>query len=191
MPIARLPSQLLAVLALFVLTGNLFAAQPITDKLIDNWIASQKALQAWGDKHEAEIAKYEEQIDMTQVNPLDFSAETMLKPLKASGLYGQAEDIVTKHNFDNLEQWADLTIRITKIAASIEMEKAPGAFDTSEIEAMLGSGQIPPEQEAMMRQAIEQAKALRAQLSEGISQAERQAIQPYLPQIMQLMEGEP
>ena len=192
MPALRLPAvtALFTLLALLFATSHALAAQPLTPTLIENWMASQKALQQWGAAHEDEIARYEEHIDMSQVNPMEFNAETMLKPLRASGLYSQAERIVKQHDFSSMESWAELKIRITKAAASIEMDQTPDAFDMSQIKAMMASGDFTPEQEAMMQQAIDQSEMMRKQLVDDINPADKKALQPYLNEIMRLMEEE-
>ncbi len=187
--ITHMPALLTLLICLFT-AQNALAMQPLTPALIENWMASQKALQQWGAAHEDEIARYEEQVDMSEVNPMDFNAETMLKPLRASGLYSQAERIVKQHDFSSMESWANLTIRITKAAAAIEMEQTPDAFDMSQIKEMMASGEFTPEQEAMMQQAIDQSEMMRKQLVDDINPDDKNALRPYLNEIMRLMEEE-
>ncbi|MDX1451276.1 MAG: hypothetical protein R3183_01880 [Oleiphilaceae bacterium] len=191
-PIAYLNTYLatLCLCASLFFSLSAAAASPLTGKQIENWIASQQALQQWGDANADKIARYEAEMDRTEVNPMDFSAETMLKPLRASGLYSDAESIVKKNGFKTLEEWANMTIRISKAAASIEMDQMPEAFDMAEMQAMMNSQEFSDEQRAMMQQAIDQANMMRKQFTEGITAEDKQAVRPYLQQIMQIMEQE-
>ena len=55
---------------------------------------------------------------------------------------------------------------------------------------MMASGDFTPEQEAMMQQAIDQSEMMRKQLVDDINPADKKALQPYLNEIMRLMEEE-
>jgi len=155
---------------------------------IERWIASQDALEKWGDEHQETISKYEDQLPAME-NPMDISARDMLKPLKAAGLYDEAQDLVKKYDFPSLENWAETTLKITRTAAAIELEKHPDAFDTSQLETLAQSPQITEEQKAMIQQTIKQSQSIMMQLKDGSSDADKAAVRPYLKQISGLMEN--
>ena len=185
----NLRSFIICMLMTLLLSSAVNAKPALTNSNIEKWMASQQALQSWGEQHEEEIRRYEREIEQSQIDPLNLSAESMLKPLAASGLYGEAERIVKQHGFDTMEAWAEFTIHISKVAASIEMANMPAdAFDTSEMEAIMNSGQMNAEQKAMMQQAIAQANRFKTELTQSVSAADRDAVRPYLERITRLMD---
>ncbi len=184
-------SHILPLITAFMLLAYTAAASAqsgeLTEAVISNWIASQQSLETWGEEHEDKIAEYEanmEQID----NPMAITADRMLQPLKAAGLYDDASKIVKQHDFSSLEAWAEATLRITKTAAALQFEAHPEAMDMSQLEAMINSPQISAEQKAMLTQAMEQNKAIIDQLVNGVSDKDKASVKPFLPKINALMD---
>ena len=174
-------------------TSTTFAASQLTAPMIEQWIESQSAFAAWGEKNEQQLlsadnATTEQSTDAHQ-NPLDMSVSSLIQPLKSSGLYHSASELVKRYHFNSLEQWADITIRITSAAAAIELEKNPKALDISELEALQHSSQLPPEQKALITQAIKQNQAMVKQFFANTTDQDKQAVQPFLKRIHHLMDA--
>lgn len=174
-------------LVLILSSNNTLAATPLTESLIEQWLLSQNAFAIWGKENEEKLNLAEEQPNEHK-NPLDMTAASLIEPLNASGLYASANQLVKQYQFNNLEQWADITIRITTAAAAIELEKNPKATDTSELEALQASSQLSPEQKTLIAQAILQNKAMVKQLIERATVTDKKAIEPFLSRIHNLMD---
>jgi len=190
-PLLKSNSSLLIVFVLLFLSNNALATIKLTGPIIDQWIQSQSAFAAWGKKNEQQLNAYEgstkaQQIDEHQ-NPLNMSVSSLIEPLKSSGLYDSASELVKQYQFSSLEQWADITIRITTAAAAIELENNPIAMNISELEALQGSSQLSPEQKALITQAIEQNQTMVKQLIETTTEIDKQAVKPFLARIHSLM----
>ena len=184
-------STLVIAFALLFLSSNSFAAIKLTAPMIDQWIKSQSSFAAWGEENEqqlnsAESSNKPQQTEELQ-NPLNMSASSLIEPLKSAGLYDSASELVKQHQFNSLEQWANITIRITTAAAAIELENNPKAMDTTELEALQASSRLSPEQKALISQAIKQNQILAKQLIENTTDMDKQAVKPFLPRIHNLM----
>lgn len=167
---------------LFTLSSYAMAT-PLTEKTIKQWMASQSALEKWGEQNEDLLEKHESKVD----TPEDLSAQSMIAPLKASGLYKEANKLVTQYGFDTIDEWADITLRITKAAAAIEFKNQPELTDMTELETLLKNPQISPEQKAMLTQAIQMNKSMVEKITSGTSEEDMKAVSPLLPEILELM----
>jgi hypothetical protein len=179
------------VLVLLLFSHNSFATIKLTGPIIDQWLKSQPAFAAWGEKNAQQLNSIESSTETQQSNehqnPFDISVTSLIQPLKSSGLYDSASKLVKQYQFSSLEQWADITIRVTTAAASIELENNPKAMDTSELEALQGSSQLSPEQKLLITQAIQQNKNMAKQLIERTPDNDKKAVKPFLTRIHSLM----
>ena len=182
------------VVSAFTLSIALFSANcladqtaPLSPKLIEQWISSQQAFEAWGKIHEDALSNYDSSVEDVQ-NPMSMSVDSMIKPLKAVGLYDSANELAKKNGFYGMEHWAETTLRITKAAAALELEAHPAMLDISKLKALANSPNIDPKQKKMLLKAIENNKSITEQLTSGSSSADKQAIAPYLKRINKLME---
>lgn len=182
----KLKSALITLILTF--TSSLFAETNLSAEVIEQWIASQKALEEWGHKHEETLTQYEEQADQGE-NPFLIEAETMIAPLKASGLHTQAENLIKKYGFESMLSWAETTLTITKAAAAIEFENSPEMFDADKLRAILNSGNLNEQQKAMLEQAIAHNQAMVESLK-AIDQEDKDAVRPYLEKIASLMDNQ-
>ncbi len=177
-------SALLLLLSIAFTTTSI-QAQTLNETVIKQWLNSQKALESWGDKHAATLDQYETDLP---ANPMDLSAETMLTPLRKSGLYKEANNLVKEYGFDSIDAWADITLRITKAAAAIEFAQNPELTDMSEMKELLNSAQIDPAQKKMIEQAMSQNKLMVEQIMKGTSKEDMKAVKPMINEIIQSME---
>gem|GEM_PF-1722035 len=184
-------SSLFLVFVFLFCSNNALATIKLTDPIIDQWIQSQSAFATWGKENEQKLsatasATKTKQTD-THQNPMNMSITSLIQPLKASGLYDSASALVRQYQFSSLEQWADITIRITTAAAAIELENNPRAMDTSELEALQNSSKLSPEQKELITQAIKQNQTMAKQLIDNSSDIDKQAVMPFLKRIHRLM----
>lgn len=174
------------VLLSMTFSHSVLAELTLAPKMIEQWIASQKELATWGDQNAEQLSRYEDHEHINE-NPFELSAETMLTPLKRSGLYDEAKAIVTRHGFSSLEQWAEANLLIAKTAAAIEVENTPEMLDPSGLKQMLESANLPAEQKAMLENALAHNLAMLEQLRQ-ISSQQKDTVRPYLDRIIQLMD---
>ncbi|MFT6121808.1 MAG: hypothetical protein ACJAWS_001100 [Oleiphilaceae bacterium] len=189
--ISKANSSLFIVLVLLLFSNSTFATLKLTAPVIDQWIQSQSAFVAWGKKNEQQLNSVDnvpqtQQIDEHQ-NPLNMSISSLIEPLKSADLYDSASKLVQQYQFSNLEQWADITIRITTAAAAIELENNPKAMDMSELETLQESSQLSSKQKLLITQAIQQNKAMAKQLIEHTTDSDKLAVTPFLTRIHSLM----
>jgi len=195
--------------AIFVATTLLtslptHATEALTDSIIKNWISSQQAFDNWGELNNETLAAYEEQspqlnsgldsklnseLNSEQSNPLDISPQDMLAPLKASGLYHSAEQLVQKNGFKTLVAWAKITLRITKTAAAIQLAEQQKSSDLSELEALKNASSLSIQQKRLIDSAIKQNQTITAFLETGVSEEDKALVQPYLSNINQLLNN--
>ena len=184
-------SSLFIVFALLFFSNNTLAAIKLTGPIIDQWIQSQSAFTTWGKENEQTLSAEASSSETKQINehqnPMNMSVTSLIQPLKASGLYDSASKLVKKYQFNSLEEWADITIRITTAAAAIELENNPKAMDTSELEAFQSSSQLSPEQKKLITQAIKQNKTMAKQIIESATDKDKQAVKPFLERLHSLM----
>ena len=163
------------------------AAEPLTEELIDRWIDSQKAFNQWGETNQQALLDYEATTEGPD-NPLIISAEEMLQPLKRTGLAGSATILVEKFGFGSLESWAEVTLRITRAAAAIQVETQQGSLDTSKLEALKASGKLSEQQKAVVSRAIKQNNAMLEYLEKQVSSTDKIAVKPHLSKLKALFD---
>ena len=176
-------------LSLFLLSvSNAYSApMDLKAELIENWIASQKKFEEWGEQNEKSLLSSEE-VTAKDANPLELSIESMIKPLKEAGLLDSANNLAKVSGFDSIQHWAETTLRITKTAAAIEFESHPEMNDLSELEKLMNTPNMSKTQKAMLTNAIEKNKAMVKQLTEGVSEFDKNIVKPFLTRIHQMID---
>jgi len=176
-------------LCLFSLTVNHVYSSPtdLKAELIESWIASQKKFEAWGERNEKSL-KTSEDVTVKDANPLELSIESMIKPLREAGLLESANNLAKESGFDSIQHWAETTLRITKTAAAIEFESHPEMNDLSELEKLMNTPNMSKTQKAMLTNAIEKNKAMVKQLTEGVSEFDKNIVKPFLTRIHQMID---
>ena len=185
-----LPVMLVATTLLTSLSTH--AAEALTDSIIKNWISSQQAFENWGELNNETLAAYEEQnpeLNSEQSNPLSISPQDMIAPLKASGLYHSAEQLVQENGFKTLVDWAEITLRITKTAAAIQLAEQQDSSDLSKLEALKNASNISIQQKRLIDNAIKQNQAITVFLETGVADEDKVLVKPYLSHINQLLNN--
>lgn len=164
-------------------------AETLNKPTIEKWLKAGPVLAEFGKKHQAELTKHEIQTDPMDMSE-NFKPERMLQPLKASGLYDEAEDLVEDYGFGSLEDWALTTGQIAKayfaLQAGDEMQKMAPQME-AQMQQMMQDPSLTPEMKAMMQQSMNMGKSM-MKMAEDVPEADKKAIQPYLPQINHLFE---
>jgi len=182
--------QYILLISTFALSPTVLSQETndtLDPQLIEMWISSQASFEIWGKQNE-EILTADVSPSSNQSNPMEITIESMVQPLKDAGLLASANKVAKKNGFINIDHWAKVTLRVTKAAASLELESQPEVNDLSELTALLETPDISEKQKAMIEYAIKQNKAMVKQLTEDVSKEDKQAVKPYLSKIQNMMD---
>ena len=157
----------------------------LSPQLIKQWMTSQKALEEWGNQNEDKIQNTETK---QPSSPFDLDADSMITPLKDAGLYNEANKLVKNYGFTNIEQWANITLRITMAAAAIEISNQPELSDLSELTKLKNNPQISEQQREIIEQAITHNTQMVEQIKSATTPGDMSAVKPLLSDILKLME---
>lgn len=182
--VTRLSKSIL-FLTMLTLSSISFGDTKLSAGVVEQWILSQQALERWGQKNQEVLAKYEQQNEQPE-NPFTIDAETMIAPLKKSGLHAQAQNLIRQYGFSSMTSWAEATLAITKAAAAIEFENSPAMFDAEKLRSMMKDARLSDQQKAMMQKAIDHNKAMVDSLK-AVSEEEKDVIRPFLQKISTLL----
>lgn len=171
---------------ILIMSLNTCLAEPraLSAVIIEHWMSSQQAFEAWGKENEPTLSSYQEHAKEAD-QALEMSTESMTKPLKETGLEASANALVKKHGFDDIEHWADITLRITKAAAAIEYEKYPAKFELPDQKDLIN---MSARQKSQLLDAFKKNIAMLKQFTAGSSEMDKQAVKPFIDQIHRLME---
>lgn len=162
-------------------------ADTLTGTLVSQWIKSQPAVEAFGDKHESTLSPYDANIE--KQGSLSDAFKQGVVALKKTGLYGEFEDVIEGYGFDSPEQWSQVGSQIMMAYMALEMKKQGPQMQQmmEQMQAMMNNDQIPAEQKQMMMNAMKQSKNM-YESSKDVPQADIDAITPYLSQLQNLGE---
>lgn len=150
---------------------------------IEQWLRAQAAFIAWGDRHQKELNKYSPPQSATE----QLDADAIIEPIKKAKLYDSAANVATSQGFKSLEEWAELSIKISKTAATIIMSQQPEALSDEKIQELQKDARIPQAQKKEMLRLMEQNLALSKKLREGVSENDQKALSPFLDDIRKTM----
>jgi len=158
----------LSILSIFVITtistsliSSPAVAADLTDKQITQWINAWPEIQTWGDKHEKE---FEDQALKNKEDADDSMGEwfnNVAPMLKANGYYKEYNAMLTKNGFTSVEQWAEISNRVFSATMNAMMEQQNPGMKAQMKASMeqLKNANLPPEQQKMMMQMMEQSQA--------------------------------
>ena len=162
----------------------------LTDKQITQWIHAWPEIQAWGDKHEkefeAETLKHKEMMGdsmgawFTNVAPM----------LKANGYYKEYNAMLTKNGFKSVEQWADISNRVFSATMNAMMEQQNPGMKAQMKASMeqLKNANLPPEQQKMMMQMMEQSQAA-FKAMDSASSTDTATVSKHLPALRKIFDN--
>ncbi|MBV1920798.1 MAG: hypothetical protein KUG73_08955 [Pseudomonadales bacterium] len=171
-----------------LINPSAFAAD-LTDKQITQWINAWPEIQTWGDKYEKE---FEAQALKNEGEAGDSMGEwfTNVAPmLKANGHYKEYNAMLTKKGFESVEQWADISNRIFSATMSAMMEQQNPGMKAQMKASMeqLKNANLPPEQQKMMMQMMEQSQAA-FKAMDSASSADTSVISKHLPELRKIFD---
>ena len=177
-------------LAALFLQASCFAAD-LTDKDIQQWVASYKAIIEWSktqDKKDLEFMKQEKnRPDMGHM----FSSS--LKMMKGHKIYNGFTDVLAKNGYKDPMVWGRLGDRImsasmaeqlaerktTSAEAKVKMQKAMAAIEANP--------NLPPEQKEKLKQMMAMTTQM-LNVADKVPQADKDAIKRNEPLIKSVME---
>lgn|SRR5690554_68327 len=169
---------------LFVLQAQ---AQELTGDVLDRWLESQPALQAWAMEHKDELEPYESADELSDLK----STDNMLRSLRESGLYEEAASVMDEYGFNSPEEWADVTIRTIKayLANELEGREADIEMLKAQLSALEEDDQVPQPQKDAMLQALRGNLAM-VELVRSAPENDRMAVKPHMEKIRNHMAAQ-
>lgn len=173
--------------AVMLTSSQIFAAEPLTGKRIESFIASMDEIQKWSEKNEHRF-KDQEKDD----SPFDLTVDKIITDMRSAKAYDEVEGIVEKYGFKSPEAWADTMVRVTKAMMAGVMNSMEGvqAQMQAQMAQMMADPNIPPETKKMMQENMAHSMAF-AKQSANADPADVAAVKPYLEKLQsKMMDGE-
>lgn len=147
---------LLTFLASILIAFQVMAAD-LTKTDIDRWMKSMPELQSWIKIHEAKLTA---QISEPE-NPEAIFTES-ISALKNAGLYDELNSKVKKMGYENVEEWSDISKRITFSWVALELEANKAQVDAAkaQYDAIMANPDIPAAQKEMMKNMMSSGFAM-------------------------------
>lgn len=185
---------LIAVFVLTVTAGHIHAAS-LTDAEIKNFISSMQDVQAFDDEYE-DIDDFEGHEDeMLAGDDMTVQEEPLLKSIqrmKGHDIYNKLEDVVRKHGFSDLEQWAQVGDRVMKAFIGIHIgDQQPNM--QAEMEASIREIDENPhmteEQKDEMKQMMRNAMSSMEKMTDAPSE-DMDALRSHIDELNQVLDYE-
>jgi len=141
----------------FIFATALVQAQALTDAEIQKWAKSYEALMNW-----SRTAQLEKDFLANSGTGKDGNMfGNMMGHLKSTKHYSEVSSLLSKNGYSDPQQWASTSDRImTAYVASVVAGKEDQMkAQLQQVEAMMNSGMMPPEQKPMMETMLAQTKA--------------------------------
>ncbi|OZG73889.1 hypothetical protein BTA51_08875 [Hahella sp. CCB-MM4] len=169
---------------LFMFAGWMAHAEvALTEEVVDRWIKSQEAIMKWGEEHQ-------EALDDLDHDGFPADVAEFVAPLKKSGLYSEAEDVLEEYGFDTPEDWAGVTLRIMHAMGAVQMEAQASNFDAqAQIDQIKNDPNIPKEQKDAMLKMMEEGLAM-MERAKNAPKADVEAIRPQVGKLMEFFNSQ-
>ncbi|MEE2729888.1 MAG: hypothetical protein VYA55_03650 [Pseudomonadota bacterium] len=145
----------------FLFISSLAQAQDLTDAEVQKWVKAYQAIINW-----AESANIEEELDAkTEPNEYSRIFSQMMEHSKKSKHYDALVDVLDDNGYSDPKKWSDTGDRImlAYVANEMDGQEAEMKQQLQQMQTMMNSGMVPPEQKAMMEQMLaESSKAMKA-----------------------------
>lgn len=151
---------------------SLLQAEGLTDAEIQKWTKAYQAVVNWAEKEDIEDDLNAD----TQSTEYGRIFSQMMEQTSTNKHYNALVDVLDDNGYSNPEKWSATGDRIMTafMANEIAGSEVEVKQQLQQMQSMMNSGMIPPEQKAMMEQMLnESSKALKAasQAPEGDKQA--------------------
>ncbi|OUR88947.1 hypothetical protein A9Q81_22705 [Gammaproteobacteria bacterium 42_54_T18] len=165
-------------------------AADLTDKQVTQWINAWPEIQTWGDKHEKE---FEAQALKNKKEGGDTMGEwfnNVAPMLKANGYYKEYNTMLTKNGFTSVEQWAEISNRVFSATMNAMMEQQNPGMKAQMKASMeqLKNANLPPEQQKMMMQMMEQSQAA-FKTMDSASSEDTALVAKHLPALRKIFDN--
>jgi hypothetical protein len=183
---------LIVVLTLVALCSGAPAAAALDTATIQRWIDAAGELQLWSD------AAADDDTSVFDGAPGDFADARMptLEEMRtgyveALGRHPDGSRIIRRHGFGSVDQWADVSARITVGMMAISMEGANLEIDTGMAELMReleNNPDIPAAQRDMVMRQMQQALGITQQISDSARPEDLPAIRTMRGALEQVLD---
>lgn len=172
---------LTAVMTLMMLPVQ---AAGLTAANVERWISSMPDIQTWLDaRQDAMPAPV-----LSDGGDLKSVFDQGVDNLRQAGIYQAFDSELGRYGYRSVEEWSDQTARISMAYLAIEMDREPVTL--SQLQAQLAQVQaaegLPAEQVQAMSNMLRSTIAMMRKVK-SVPAADKQAIQPFVQQIEQVL----
>jgi len=170
--------RLLTAVFLIIFSPLILAAD-LTDADVKNWIEKMPQLEEWLSAHEDQLPETMPEDSGT----LDEMMTQGITELKQAGLYDEYNKKVRAAGYSNVEQWSEMTRRISLAFLALEIENEPVTI--SQLEAQLKQikdSDLPAEQKQMMTQMMNSSLVMMRAV-QNVSETDKKVVRPYKKQL--------
>ncbi|WP_020409544.1 hypothetical protein [Hahella ganghwensis] len=155
----------------------------LSEEVVDRWIESQQAIMKWSEENK-------DALDGLDHEGIPSNVAEFVKPLKNSGLYSEAEDVLEDYGFDTPEDWAGVSLRIMHAVGAVQMEAQAANFDAqAQIDQIKNDPNIPQEQKDMMLKMMSEGLEM-MERAKNAPKADVEAVRPQMGKIMQFFDSQ-
>ncbi|MCD8523992.1 MAG: hypothetical protein LRY66_03515 [Saccharospirillaceae bacterium] len=165
---------------LISLLAPLVMAADLTEKDVKHWMEAMPALEKWLDQHEDKLPEE----NFAGETSLDAMFNKGIEQLKDAGLYNDFSKQVKANGYKNIEQWAEISRRVTMGYMALEMENEQVSLSQLEaqLEQIRQSEGMSAEQKMMMEQMMTTSLMMLRSV-ENVSKQDKEAVRPYRQQL--------
>ena len=156
----------------------------LTKKDVDLWVKSMKEITPWLEKNEEALEK------AGVMNPENFSSKDAgTAALKKAGLHGDLEKKVKKYGYNSVGEWVDSTQNISTVYMAIKSEahQAEMAAAKAQMQQLMNTPNMDPQQKAMMQQMMNEQMSIFAML-EAVTKKDKDLVRPHVPELDKIMK---
>lgn len=166
-------------LAMSALMSFQVMATDLTSKDVTQWLASMPVLEPWQDEHEEEFTD-----QLSEPSSPETAYKETISDLKKAGLYDELNGKVKKLGYNNVEQWMEITYKVSFAWMALEMEnqKSDMAAAKAQYDAMKNNPDVPAAQKEMMEKMMAPLLAM-VNMANQSSAADKSAVKPYLAEL--------
>lgn len=172
---------------LFGLLAPLAMAADLTEKDVKHWMEAMPALESWLDQHEDQLPEEDFSAGETSI---DAMFNKGIEQLKAAGLYNEFSQQVKAGGYNDIEQWAEVSRRVTMgyMALEIENEQVSLSQLEAQLEQIRQSEGMPAEQKMMMEQMMSTSMMM-LRAAGNVSKQDKEAVRPFRQQLAEQFAG--
>lgn len=169
----------------FTLLAPLAVAADLTTNDVEKWIKESPALQQW-------VQQNDDQLENVDIGEETFEADKLIersiKKLKDAKLYDQLNARVRKAGYKSVEDWVDVSQRISVSYLGVMLETQTNTRKEIENQlAQLRSMQMPAEQKAMMENMLQSSLNMLTSVEKATA-ADKNAVRPYMQKLTEIYD---